>query len=163
MNFLRVHALLLILVFGLASCGASGPKFAAPAQRGPEKGLVYIYRVYELRGSAGSPNIYINGQKRDTLKTGGYLDYSLPPGEHLIFLGSKPGDFANWAPDPVEVRLRVDAGKIYYLRMLKDDSDVSAIYAPTVGVMAVGKSKIGLASVREDFALQELQDTKLSR
>ena len=52
-------------------CAATGPIFNNQVAADINSGILYIYRPYEFRGSAGSPYIYINGQYKDTLNTGG--------------------------------------------------------------------------------------------
>lgn len=152
-----------ILVSG---CAAKGPVFSVHESAEISNSHVFIYRVYDFFGGAAAPYIYVNSEYKDELKTGGYLHYILPPGEYQFFIGSKPGDGANWAPRRVEFNVKIDVGEKQYYRMLKDDSEIMPYFIPVGGSIlykSPGISKIGIARVPEESALPEISKTKLSR
>jgi hypothetical protein len=73
-----------LLLAGLFSGCATGPRFVSRVSVPKDKAVVYVYRERQVKGSAGYNNIYINGEKLGAVKAGAYYIYYAKPGE-LIF------------------------------------------------------------------------------
>jgi len=76
---------LLVVAVVLAGCGvATGPKFNGLEDPPSEEAILYVYRVNKAdplpTGVTYYPCVFINGEKKDALKVGGYLMYRIAPG-----------------------------------------------------------------------------------
>ena len=84
----NVRTCLLFLALVLSGCGvATGPKFTGLEDPQSDEAILYVYRLQVLlRGIYLYPCVFIDGEKKDALKSGGYLMYRIPPGQTEVRL-----------------------------------------------------------------------------
>ena len=106
-----------LLLSACASLGpASGPRFIPLDSSASDKATLYIYRPDVEFNRAGSPEIFLNNEKKALLRSGGYMGFILSPGDYEIKAeGSTWG--TNWWPRPAMRTLEVEAGKEYYVHV----------------------------------------------
>ena len=114
-NFLIIF---LFLISACASLGpASGPAFKPTNINETNNAVLYVYRPDVEFNREGSPEIFLNGEKKALLRAGGYLSFIVPPGEYEIKAeGSTWG--TNWWPRLASRTLSVEAGNEYYVRIV---------------------------------------------
>ena len=162
------HIKLLIFVFLLAGCAASGPDFLRASQKIDKNNIVvYIYRPAPgaFRGGNAWPNTYVNGEYLGSLKSGGYIEVTLPRGENEIFVGAKEGKFANWSVPPVSMMLKESNQEEYFIKMDVVWTFGQSSIANVAGSIVSLPNEEGYARltvVPEEVALNEISKTKLS-
>lgn len=75
----------------------------------PNKGLIYVYRVWEYFGCVRGIYVTANGKRIGALNAGSYFVYEAAPGEIVISV-------ENWIGKNPSRKINVEAGKKYYLR-----------------------------------------------
>ncbi|MCU7929591.1 MAG: DUF2846 domain-containing protein [Candidatus Thiodiazotropha sp. (ex Codakia rugifera)] len=101
----------IVLVSGLFSACASGPKYADVASTFPtleaDKGRIYFYRSGSMMGAAIQPSITLNGNIIGTSKPGGFF-----------FVDANPGDQVVATSTEVEKKLTflLDVGQVRYVK-----------------------------------------------
>ena len=78
----NVRTYLLFLAVLLSGCGlATGPRFNGLQDPQSDEAILYVYRVGVSPETALEVPlcVYINGEKKDALKAGGYLMYRIAP------------------------------------------------------------------------------------
>ncbi len=128
------------LVGFLTGCTASGPPFSPAATLDANKAVVYIYRPFDIIGSARSPHVYIDEVKYGSLKNNGYLVYFVEPGKRIIRLS-----YGAW-DKPMRIYPDLEAGKEYYFRLT---------YKSEIGSIV---TQFGM--IPEEHAKQEIAPTK---
>lgn len=72
----------LAICFLLAACSTTdGTKSFTPQTAAGDRAMVYVYRPGVMSNAIYSPELYINGERKLTLKNGQNSFISLPPGE----------------------------------------------------------------------------------
>jgi hypothetical protein len=110
--------IVLTLIILLCGCAASGNKFSGLESLKGNDALVYIYRPSKSYGMAAAPSVFINNKNmHNTLRNGGFVQYSLSPGKHKLKLGSE-SFLTIWRKDiEWEVDLRPNERFFYRLDM----------------------------------------------
>jgi hypothetical protein len=169
-----------VALAGLVGACATGPLFQSQA---PEKNrsVVYLYRPHKFFGSAWSPDVVVDGEKKFDIGNGTYVAIPLESGVHKIVLREMGGDLAT-----IEFKVTATRNE-YYLRteMMEGETDKAAATA-NVGVAgsavvsAFGESRFRDAdAIETDFvtspfstrlffvepraAFQEIKDTRLAK
>jgi len=140
----------------LSGCAASGQNFSGLEPISDTEGKVYLYRPYNFFQGGTWPTVFINGEKRFTLKNQGYLVLSLPAGQYDLKIG-KSHFFANWMFDDVEGKLIIESNKIYYLKL-----DIAFEDLQAYGTVMSMSGSVGLISIPEAHALKDLKELKSS-
>jgi hypothetical protein len=154
-----------MVFLALSGCVAVGPRFIYPGQPEGTDSKIYLYRKYNFVGSAGSPNVYLDGVRQGKLHTGGYVQMVVREGQHELVIGKLGGDHPNWAP--ANATYIVDAGKglEFFLRMAIDFSGVSTYVVPIGPSPIIGSSGaagITIETLDRDTAIEELSRTSES-
>ncbi len=110
--------LVLALVFA-AGCGATTSSTIAyheEALRSPNDAIVYFFRQKDIVGSAGSFNVYVDGQLVGKLKQNAYMPVHVLPGKHSLQIGEhQPGyETVERAVDNIQ-GFAAKAGETYYI------------------------------------------------
>ena len=102
---------ILVLSFFIASCAATGPKFAELSSSistwPPDTGRIYIYRTTFL-GAAVQPEVELNGE---------VIGKAVPQG--FFYADRKPGDYEVLTSTEVDRRLSLtlNSGQVRYVRL----------------------------------------------
>jgi hypothetical protein len=96
-----------ILMFVLSGCVSMGAKFTPEVDVPGDQGLVYVYRAFNVLGSAITYDLHAGDLNIVTVYNGGYFPYAC-----------KPGKTEFWAQTEARASIVVDVepGKTYYLR-----------------------------------------------
>lgn len=140
----------------LIGCAATGEKYSGLKPPTSSESQVYIYRPYRFFQGGAWPTVFINGEEVATLKNGGYIHYSLPPGNHAIKIGKKRM-LSNWSMGDAQASTNTEIGKRYFYKLLVDPNDVGYI-----GGMVLVSGRARLVTVPEDEAVLELRELKSS-
>jgi hypothetical protein len=94
-----------------ASSIVAYPPFSEPAAPGPEEGLIYVYRPFDIMGSALPLTMRNRTQAGEfeitRLWSGGYVPFRVPAGTVLLWAEGDPSR---------TVTLDVESGGVYYVR-----------------------------------------------
>lgn len=148
--------LLIFCVFSgaLYACSTSGQKFKHPGKTSDKVATIYVYRPFLTYNMAGWPDIYLNGEKKFSLKNNSYKVIQLLPGNHEIKAkGSK--HLTNWFPKPVSIKYEFKAGEEYFVRVLPKFSESMSIGK---AVSVNGSAQISI--IPEQAALKEISRTE---
>jgi len=148
--------LVLLSIFLLTGCAASGQNFSTLEAVSNTEGKVYIYRPNKFFQGGTWPTVFINGEKRFELKNQGYIVFNLPPGQHNLKIG-KSHLFANWGFDDVEGVLTIKPKERYFLKLDIEFQDMQ-----TYGNVMSFSGSIALISMPENKAIAELKPLKSS-
>ncbi len=155
---LRVTTLI-VLVFSLYGCGASGPIYKQYSPQNNDSAIVYIYRPSRSVNCCVAPAVYVNDSKKASLKNGGYLVYELAAGKHKITVGDGSYGFT---PESLEVDFK--KSKHYFLKWnigpIENMGDVIAV--AMLGSATAGKREYNLVQVDSVAAKREISSLKLS-
>jgi len=155
-----IFTFVVLLVSACTSLGpATGPYFSPLISNESDTAILYVYRPYADFNREGSPELFINGENKGLLRSGGYMGFILPPGVYEIKAeGSTWG--TNWWPGPSARALEIEVDQEYYVRVLP-------VLPPNVEAGAhlfasnnVSRTKITLVPKGE--AQIEIAGTKLS-
>ena len=103
---------LLVVVLALVGCGvATGPKFHGLDDPQSDEAILYVYRAHKAdplpQGVTYYPCVYINDEKKDALKVGGYLTYRIAPGANNVRFAEcslfSPGSGGLGSPETVVI------------------------------------------------------------
>lgn len=103
--------LVLLFIFALSGCAASGARYTPDVLSDPGKAIIYAYRPSITINCCVSPAIFVNGKEQGVLKNGGYLALVASPGITNIRAVNTSVGFA-----PLDLQIDVKAGEAYYLR-----------------------------------------------
>ncbi|MDT8283128.1 MAG: DUF2846 domain-containing protein [Gammaproteobacteria bacterium] len=129
MNNIKTIFLLISFLSIAAACGSSkNVKTFSPAAPQAGQASVYIYRPLSMSNAFYSPDLYINGEFRLSVKTDHSTQLTLPPGKTIFEL----------APDErytgkSRLELELEAGNTYFIRVgsgLKINHAPAGDYAP---------------------------------
>lgn len=153
---MKVVSVLLLVIF-LSSCAANGPRYQEHIAKSSDVSIVYIYRPSKMVNCCVAPAVYINGEKKHSLKNGGYLVYELVPGENEVTVGDGSYGFESQI-----VSMELKPGSSYYLKWVigsleKFDVTVIGGYA---GVYS--ERNYHLIEMPVVSALKEIASLKLS-
>jgi hypothetical protein len=158
---LRVCFAALGLSAVLAGCAspATGPEFQL-APTPPDRGAVYIYRPGREFNHGGYPYVFLNGEKKFSLREKGYALLPLVPGNYEIKVeGSQSG--TNWWPPPATRTLAVEAGQEYFVRVVPT-LPPGTKPGPHLFTNNISRTEIELVpkeqAVREATGLREVSD-----
>lgn len=165
MKTIKISLFVCFLFF--AGCSASGPKFSySNAIKTDKTSTVYLFRAYNVIGSAGSPYIYLDKIRQGKMHTGGYMELKIPFGKkHNITIGALNNDRPNWAPGNVTFVFDAPVSE-YFLRMDMDFSSVTPLIIPLGSGALVGthgSAGITITELGKEAALAELAKTNLSQ
>ncbi len=153
---LRITALVALL---LGACASTPDYFAPASPSDPDKALVYIYRpAADNPGkkplTTSYPEILVDGRGVGLLRYREHFSVELAPGTHeFVATGLTPD--ARWEPQDRRYTLRVEAGKVYYLRFrVAFDTD-----SMTIGNMR-GQYIITLHPMDASDAIYQIRDTR---
>lgn len=133
-----IFALPLLLLLCLDASGKAGPTFEPEQSPPPDRGVVYVYRDFNLIGSGASYMVEANGVPVARLPSHGYFVYFAKPGEV---------EFSARTEAKTSVTIDVEAGKSYFIK-------------GTIGVgVFVGHPH--LVAVPNDIGEAEIADCKL--
>jgi hypothetical protein len=129
MSNIKTVLLLLSFLFVASACGTSeNVKSFSPAAPQAGQASVYIYRPLSMSNALYSPDLYINGEFRLSIKADHNTLLTLPPGNTILEL----------SPDEhytgqTRIELELEAGKIYFIRIssgLKMNDAPTGDYTP---------------------------------
>lgn len=151
----------------LTGCMATGKPFEVPVKSQESQApQVFVYREFNVLGSAASPDVFVNGKKVGTLRTGGYVSATLDLGQNKVVIGKESGDFwTNWGPENVDINIDAHKNLIAYIKMTPDFSSVTPIFIPGPApfITTVGTAGVILEVLPEERALPEISRTKSSQ
>lgn|GEM_PF-6471638 len=159
-----VRYLIVVLCLFVSGCAATGPKFTY-SEPSLTQSKIYLYRKYSFVGSAASPNIYMDGEIKGKLHTGGYVLMSVVPGVHEVIIGRLGKDSPNWSPDNAILKLQVEPGAEYFLKMDMNFGGVFPIIipiAPSPIILTTGKANIKIVTENKEQALIDLDGARRS-
>jgi hypothetical protein len=140
---------LILLIFALQGC-VNLPK-CAPISNGASSSLakIIVYRERKLMGFGATQGVGLNECLLGTLRNGGHLVYSVPPGSHNVLLFNDVGQKLYVLP------IETNAGEEHYVRYYSNIDGVVFIGSTTT---ATGSQ--GLAPVSKKQAISELEKLK---
>lgn len=151
----------------LTGCMATGKPFQVPVKAQENQApQIFVYREFNILGSAASPDVFVNGKKVGTLRTGGYVSATLKLGQNKAIIGKETGDFwTNWGPENVDINIDAHENLVAYIKMTPDFSSVTPIFipGPTPFITTVGTASVILEVLPEELALPEIAKTKSSQ
>jgi hypothetical protein len=142
---MRFSALLATIVF--AGCAATGPEFEDLRTPSSEEAIIYLYRPHNYLIRNSYPCAFIDGEKKDPLKDGGYLMYSVAPGITTVTLKSCDFGFI-WTSQSLTLSSMTQASTRYYYRLSANVGGTSTTFL--------------LDAVSKETAISELQEMRLS-
>lgn len=105
--------LIFSLAWLLASCAATGEPFKHGEQV-PGKSSLYIYREHALTGGAWAWDVYLDSEKVEELRTGGYFYSTISPGPHTVLVKVLTGLSLNFSTEPDQTYyFRLGAGTTF--------------------------------------------------
>jgi hypothetical protein len=102
-----ILALPLLLLLCLDASGKAGPKFEPEQSPPADRGVVYVYRDFNLIGGGASYLVQANGVPVARLPSKGYFVYLAKPGEV---------EFSARTEAKTSVTLDIEAGKTYFIK-----------------------------------------------
>lgn len=148
-------------LLALAGCSATGPTYSQYQSQEANSSVVYIYRPSKSVNCCVAPAVYINGQKKNSLKNGGYVVYELEPGTHVVAVGDGTYGFEKSA-----LQLDLGAGESYYLKWVIGpvENFSELVLASVAGVTgsAIGARDYNLVPIKSQIAKEEIRALKLS-
>ncbi len=99
----------------LSSCGAGGAKFSGLEKPTDKLAQVYLYRPSAIMQSGNYPDITLDSKAIGQLKTGGYLTFAAPAGDHMLNL--KAPNFMMWIHKERNIPLKLAAGNTYFYKL----------------------------------------------
>lgn len=101
----------MILSLSLLGCGATGAPFIAVNEPTGDGANLYIYRPELAINCCVAPYILINNDKRGQLKNGGYVAFTVSPGQTTVEAVNETVGFKS-----LKLTFDVQTGKSYFLR-----------------------------------------------
>lgn len=146
---------ILVLLVGLVACAASGPRFTQSVSASSDAAIIYLYRPGIFFQGGVSPDIYINDKFMFKMLNAGFDYVELPPGNYVI----SPRKNASWVLDVSDTKISVEAGKVYYLKLLLSNTKMDFTIVGQYGTGSVSGST-QFVIVDSQFAKSELIKTK---
>ena len=149
----------------LIGCNAQGPEFSSAPDLGQNEAAIIVYRPSSILLATAAPDIYLDGQKRGTLKNAGYLMFRVPTGSHLV--EAKAGGL-DWDAQVGELRWMVNArpGQTHFVRLNIRSSALlpfaAAMASPAAPDREPAKSPAYFSEIDPPDALNELKGLRLS-
>lgn len=140
----------------LSSCSATGPKFQSSLPRDGQADI-YVYRPSKFKLSGDVVPIQLNGADSGKLKNGGYLHFTVRPGEHLITI---PTSFWGWNVECLPIKVQAVSSGEHFVA-LDVDASVSLTMAGTLPI-GVGAYSCQLLTIPKEAALPIIKETKRS-
>ena len=159
---MRYSAGTIALLFCLAGCSASGPKFQdTPFATQPvanDKARIVFYRDSDM--NFRSATIGIDGSIVGAVVHDGFIVADIAPGDHKISAWVRGFPFYEFV-----IGIPVEAGKTYYMRVSQRTERVLYPMLGFVGsvlILADTKGEFQLELMPKSTALQQLKELKLS-
>lgn len=153
--------LIIVCLIALSGCSASGPAYSQYQSQEANSSVVYIYRPSKSVNCCVAPAVYIDGQKKNSLKNGGYVVYELEPGAHVVAVGDGKYGF-----EKSDLQLDLSAGESYYLKWvigpLENFSELVLASVAGVSGSAIGARDYNLVPIKSQVAKEEIRALKLS-
>ena len=141
----------LVSALVMSGCSATGPTFNGLTKPGPDEAILYVYRPHNSRSRNSYPCVFINGEKRDAIKDGGYLVYRISPGWTQVKFAICYDLPMIWDHGPISLQpMDIKPSTRTYVRFYVDFSVWGSNNGPVI------------SSVSEESALPELQNMALS-
>lgn len=147
----------LLSMFLLCSCAATGPKFTGLSAPSDSHALVYILRPPAFTASAREINIDIDSKIPIKLKNKGYTTVTLPPNTYEF-----KQSFSYIIGDPKFLResrafnIKLEAGQTYFIGF-HSDSGVGVPWAAGSLIYLPLTFKYGFGVMDRDTALKQLE------
>ena len=114
---MKKYIFLFLLCFSLTGCIATGAHFSGLEEIPQGKSEVYIYRESKMVAAIIASDVIIDGEKKATLKNGGYVKINLTPGTHKIVINKSEGLLGKLSPESgtiVPQKITVNSGERYF-------------------------------------------------
>jgi hypothetical protein len=149
--------MLTVVLTGCATAPKTGPLFSPATGITSDKATLYIYRPEREFNYAGWPLVTVNNEEGVPLMNNGYFVTAVESGDVLIKAdGSNFG--TNWWPGPAMRSINVEAGKVYYVRLVPH---LPPGVTPGPHLFWSDTAKTHIAVMPEQQALTEISSTYL--
>ena len=148
-----LKTLLLISLLCLAACNATHEvRYFTPEPASDDMAVVYIYRPFVMSNAIYSPELFVNGEYKLSVKNGKSSRITLSPGEYM-FEVEPDNNYSGLT----RTSLTLTAGKTYFLRL---DTSLKIISATTYQPY---QRNYNLIMIDEKLATDQIQQCCLAK